>query len=65
MPSSPGQCSLLSVTENLLSFWTDKWLHGQSIEQLDPHLFALVSKSSAKRRTVFDALLLKFSTKDL
>jgi len=65
MPSSPGLCSLLSVTENLLSFWTDKWLHGQSIEQLDPHLFALVSKSSAKRCTVFDALLHKFWTRDL
>ena len=36
-------------------FWTDKWLHGQSLEMLAPLLFNSVS-SRAKKRTVYDAL---------
>jgi hypothetical protein len=37
-------------------FWTDRWLHGQNIEDLAPTLFALVPKSIAKKRTVQEAL---------
>jgi hypothetical protein len=36
-------------------FWTDKWLHGQSLALLVPHLFRVVYKR-AKKRTVFEAL---------
>jgi hypothetical protein len=35
-------------------FWTDKWLHGQSLALLLPHLFRAVS-NRAKKRTVFEA----------
>lgn len=40
--------------QNLL-FWTDRWLHGQSLDKLVPHLFGLLS-SWAKKRTVYEAL---------
>jgi hypothetical protein len=36
-------------------FWTDKWLNGQSLQQLAPHLVRLVS-SRARKRSVQDAL---------
>jgi hypothetical protein len=36
-------------------FWTDKWIDGQSLSQLAPHLVKLVS-SRAKMRIVHDAL---------
>ncbi|XP_012704012.1 uncharacterized protein LOC105915054 [Setaria italica] len=36
-------------------FWTDRWLHGQSLDKLVPHLFGTVSKR-AKKRTVYEAL---------
>lgn len=36
-------------------FWTDRWLHGQSLDKLVPHLFGLIS-SRAKERTIYEAL---------
>jgi hypothetical protein len=36
-------------------FWTDRWLHGHSLEKLVPHLFGSVS-GRAKKRTVQEAL---------
>lgn len=37
-------------------FWTENWLHGKSIAALAPHLFALVPKRRANKRTVEEAL---------
>lgn len=36
-------------------FWTDRWLHGQSLDKLVPHLFGTTS-NRAKKRTVHEAL---------
>jgi hypothetical protein len=36
-------------------FWTDRWLHGQSLDKLVPHLFG-PSPSRGKKQTVSDAL---------
>lgn len=36
-------------------FWTDKWLHGHSLDRLMPHLFAAVS-GRGKKRSVAEAL---------
>ena len=37
-------------------FWTDRWLHGQSIADLAPRLFATISVRRRKKRTVQEAL---------
>ncbi|GJN35088.1 hypothetical protein PR202_gb23821 [Eleusine coracana subsp. coracana] len=37
-------------------FWTDRWLHGKSINKLAPRLFAAVSVRRRKDRTVLEAL---------
>jgi hypothetical protein len=37
-------------------FWTDRWIHGQKIEDLAPLLFALVPKRRANKRTVLETL---------
>jgi hypothetical protein len=37
-------------------FWTDRWLHGCSIEKLAPTVFAHVSPRICKSHTVADAL---------
>ena len=37
-------------------FWTDRWIHGQKIEDLAPRLFALVPKRRAKKCTVLEDL---------
>ena len=37
-------------------FWTDKWLHGQCIADVAPHLFAAVTVRRHKKRTVQEAL---------
>jgi hypothetical protein len=37
-------------------FWTDRWIHGQSIADLAPHVLALVPSRKRKMRTVFEAL---------
>jgi hypothetical protein len=36
-------------------FWSDRWLNGQSLDRVVPHLFNAISRR-AKKRTVFDAL---------
>ena len=36
-------------------FWTDRWLHGKSIEDLVPVLFPFVNKRARSRRTVHEA----------
>ena len=36
-------------------FWTDRWLHGQSLDQLVPTLFGSVN-NKARKRTVYEAL---------
>jgi hypothetical protein len=38
-------------------FWRDRWLMGQRIEDLAPHIFALVSTRIANRRTVAEGLV--------
>jgi hypothetical protein len=45
-------------------FWTDKWIDGQSLSQLAPHLVKLVS-SRAKNRSVYDALTLRNWVNDI
>jgi len=37
-------------------FWADRWLHGQSISELAPRLFAVISKRRIKQHTVKEAL---------
>jgi hypothetical protein len=37
-------------------FWHDRWLLGQRIAELAPHVFSLVPKRLVKRRTVADTL---------
>jgi hypothetical protein len=37
-------------------FWTDRWLDGQSIELLFPHLWHAVARRARNRRTVAEAL---------
>jgi hypothetical protein len=41
-------------TETL--FWKDRWLNGQRLEDLAPHVSRLVPKRIANRRTVVNAL---------
>jgi hypothetical protein len=36
-------------------FWTDRWLQGQKISDLAPHLFAVVPPARRKKRTVKEA----------
>jgi len=35
-------------------FWTDRWLHGRCIADIAPHLFALIPKRRANKRTVLE-----------
>jgi hypothetical protein len=51
---SAAVSSVVGNSKNTL-FWTDKWIDGQSLSQLAPHLVKLVS-SRAKMRSVHDAL---------
>jgi hypothetical protein len=37
-------------------FWTDRWIHGQSIADLAPHVLALVPSKKRKMKTVLEAL---------
>lgn len=37
-------------------FWTDRWLHGQSIADLAPRFLAIVPSRRCKKRTVQEAL---------
>jgi hypothetical protein len=38
------------------TFWTDRWLHGQRIEDIAPRLFATIPKRRSNSRTVHEAL---------
>jgi hypothetical protein len=37
-------------------FWTDRWLHGSSVGELDPNLFQLIPKRARRQRAVSQAL---------
>jgi hypothetical protein len=37
-------------------FWTDRWLHGQRIEDIAPRLFAIIPKRRTHSRDVHEAL---------
>ena len=37
-------------------FWLDKWIHGQYIADIAPHLFALVPKRKTNNQMVFTDL---------
>ena len=37
-------------------FWEDRWLHGQRIIEIAPHLHSVVAKRNIKKRTVAEAL---------
>jgi hypothetical protein len=37
-------------------FWADKWLNGQLIADLDPHLLAETPKRIVNKRTIKEAL---------
>jgi hypothetical protein len=47
--------SLVGDGKNIL-FWTDRWLHGQSIHQLVPALISHVPRKYMNKRRVKDAL---------
>jgi len=63
LPTHPNSIALSSIAvtteigngQNTL-FWTDRWLHGCSTENLAPTVFARVSPRIRKRRTVAEAL---------
>jgi len=63
LPSQSNSLALFSIavrTElgngNNTLFWTDRWLHGCSVENLAPEVFASVSPRVRKRQTVAEAL---------
>jgi hypothetical protein len=63
LPSHPNSIALFTIavtTEvgngNNTLFWTDRWLHGCSIENLAPTVFACVPPRIRKTRTVAEAL---------
>jgi hypothetical protein len=37
-------------------FWSDRWLHGQRLYQILPHLFAALAPR-ARKQSVFDAIM--------
>ena len=38
-------------------FWKDKWLAGKNIQDIAPHVYALVSRRTTARRSVLEALI--------
>jgi hypothetical protein len=44
------------VGDGATIFWTDRWLHGQSISDLAPRLLAIIPVRRRKKRTVREAL---------
>lgn len=63
LPSHPNALALFAVavaTEvgngNNTLFWSDRWLHGSSIESLAPPVVASISPRIRNERTVTDAL---------
>jgi hypothetical protein len=63
LPSHPNSLALFAIAvstdlgngKNTL-FWSDKWLHGSSLENLAPVVFASVPSRIRKRQTVAEAL---------
>jgi hypothetical protein len=60
---SPCVCSFFSMTVcteiddgSSTLFWKDRWLHGQSVQDLAPKFFCMVPKRIANKRTVQDAM---------
>lgn len=47
--------SIVGDEKKKTCFWTDRWLHGQPIQELAPALVALVPKRVLNMRTVHDA----------
>jgi hypothetical protein len=43
--------------ETTTLFWTDRWLHGQSIADLEPRLLVVIPVRKRRKRTVQKALL--------
>jgi hypothetical protein len=63
LPLHPNSLALFAIavsTElgngNNMLFWTDKWLHGCSVENLAPAVFASVPPRIRKRQTMAEAL---------
>jgi len=63
LPSHPNSLALFAIavkTElgngNTTLFWSDNWLHGTSVENLAPLVFASVPPRIRKRQTMADAL---------
>ena len=46
-------------------FWTDRWLDGQSIHDIAPHLLTVVSARARKNRTVAQAMPNRAWTRDI
>lgn len=47
------------------TFWTDRWIHGQSIEDLAPTLMSFVRRRGWQTRTVQDAIQNNSWTRDI
>jgi len=63
LPSHPNSLALFAIAVNTevgnghnTLFWSDKWLHGCSVENLAPAVFAYVPPRVRKRQSVADAL---------
>jgi hypothetical protein len=55
-PTMDNLSHITFINLSMFSFSTYRWIHGQKIADLATHIFALVSKRRANKRTVLDAL---------